>query len=192
MKKVMKYPIYPITFSYVIGIFIGLNFKLPVVLMICFLILGFFLLVYLHKKQQKYSFKSSLSLFNFLAIFFVFTSLGYVSYHFHNQKVEIGKSFSTEFTIKVDEVLKSNVYSHRMYAKLLDHKDKPLILLSFSNQNEKPKEGSVNKLIGIIKEIPESRNLHDFSYKDYLAQSGFIIKFIRIKRFLRLANRKIY
>lgn len=170
MTKVVKYPIYPITFAYVNGIFIGLNFKLSVVLMICFAILGFFLLVYLHKKQQKYSFKSSLSLFNFLAIFLTFTSLGYVSYHFHNQKVEIENLSQTEFTIKVDEVLKPNAYSHRIYAKLLDHKDKPLILVSFSNQNEKPKEGSVYKLIGSIKEIPESRNLHDFSYKDYLAQ----------------------
>ena len=168
MNKVMKYPIYPITFSYVSGIFCGFYLKLPDIVVLSFAVLCFVALLSLYILQRNKGFNSKLNVFTILAVFLAFSSLGFLSYSFNNKPVIIDDLNQKEFTIKVTDVLKSNAYSHRMYADLLSEKKQPKVLVSFSNKAVIPKVGSIYKLVGIIKKVPEPRNLYDFNYSEYL------------------------
>ncbi len=164
----MKYPIYPIAFSYVSGIFCSLYFGLPTTVVLSVAVLSFLLLVLLYILQRNKGFNGKLNAFTFVSVFFTFASLGFLIHHFTNKPVIITDLDQKEFTIKVTEVLKSNHYSHRVYASLLSHEKEPDVLVTFSNKAPLPKVGTVYTLVGIVKEVPEPRNLYDFNYKQYL------------------------
>ena len=164
----MKYPIYPITFSYVSGIFCGFYFKLPNAVVLSVALLSFVALFSLYILQRNKGFNSKLNVLAILAVFVAFTSLGFLSYSFNNKPVIIDNLNEKEFTIKVTDVLKSNVYSHRMYADLVSQEQQPKVLVTFSNKSDVPKVGAVYKLVGTIKKVPKPRNLYDFNYSEYL------------------------
>ncbi|SFN96854.1 competence protein ComEC [Paenimyroides ummariense] len=164
----MKYPIYPITFSYVSGIFCGFYLKLPDIAVVSVTVLSFVTLFSLYILQRNKGFNNKLNLFTILAVFVTFSSLGFLSYIFNNKPIIIDDLNAKEFTIKVTDVLKSNAYSHRMYANLLSQKDQPKVLVTFSNKLDIPKVGTVYKLVGTIKKVAEPRNLYDFNYSEYL------------------------
>ena len=164
----MKYPIYPITFSYVSGIFCGFYFKLPNAVVLSVAILSFVALLFLYILQRNKGFNNKLNLFTILAVFVSFSSLGFLSYSFNNEPVIIDNLNEKEFTVKVTDVLKSNAYSHRMYADLLSQNHQPKVLVTFSNKSTIPKVGTVYKLVGTIKKVQEPRNLYDFNYSEYL------------------------
>ena len=164
----MKYPIYPITFSYVSGIFCGFYLKLPDIAVVSAAVLSFVALFSLYILQRNKGFNNKLNLFTILAVFGAFSSLGFLSYSFNNKPVIIDNLSAKEFTIKVTDVLKSNAYSHRIYADLLSQKDQPKVLVTFSNKMAVPKVGTVYKLVGTIKKVAEPRNLYDFNYSEYL------------------------
>lgn len=168
MNKVMKYPIYPITFSYVSGIFCGFYFKLPDIVVLSVAALSVVALFFLYILQRNKGFSGKFNVFTILAVFVAFSSLGFLSYSFDNKPVIIDDLNQKEFTIKVTDVLKSNAYSHRMYADLLTEKKQPKVLVSFSNTAAVPKVGTVYKLVGTIKKVSEPRNLYDFNYSEYL------------------------
>lgn len=168
MSKVMKYPIYPITFSYVSGIFCGFYLKLPDIAVVSVAVLSFVTLLSLYLLQRNKGFNNKLNLFTILAVFSAFSSLGFLSYSFNNKPVIIDDLSAKEFTIKVTDVLKSNAYSHRMYADLLSQKEQPKVLVTFSNKTAIPKVGTVYKMVGTIKKVAEPRNLYDFNYSEYL------------------------
>ncbi len=168
MKKVMKYPIYPITFSYASGIFCGFYFKLPNAVVLSVLLVSFITLLLLYIIQRNKGFNSARNLGVALLVLFGFSSLGFLSYSYNNQPVYIKDLSQKEFTFKVTDVLKSNAYSHRMYADLVSEKQQPKVLVSFSNKSIVPKVGTVYKLVGTIKKVPEPRNLYDFNYSAYL------------------------
>jgi len=164
----MKYPIYPITFSYVSGIFCGFYFKLPNAVVLSAALLSFVALLSLYILQRNKGFNSKLNALTILSVFFAFSSLGFLSYSFNNKLVIIDNLNEKEFTIKVTDVLKSNAYSHRMYADLVSQKQEPKVLITFSNKAPIPKVGNVYKLVGTIKKVPEPRNFYDFNYSEYL------------------------
>ncbi len=164
----MKYPIYPITFSYVSGIFCGFYLKLPDIVVVSVAVLSFVTLLSLYLLQRNKGFNNKLNLFTILAVFGAFSSLGFLSYSVNNKPVIIDDLNAKEFTIKVTDVLKSNAYSHRMYANLMSQKDQPKVLVTFSNKSDIPKVGAVYKLVGTIKKVAEPRNLYDFNYSEYL------------------------
>lgn len=164
----MKYPIYPIAFSYVSGIFCGFYFKLPDIVMLLVAVLSFIALLFLYILQRNNGFNNKLNVFTILAVFIAFSSLGFLSYNFNNKLVIVDNLNEKEFTIKVTDVLKSNAYSHRMYADLVSAKEQPKVLVSFSNKTNVPKVGNVYKLVGTIKKVPKPRNLYDFNYSEYL------------------------
>lgn len=168
MNKVMKYPIYPITFSYVSGIFCGFYLKLPVIAVVLVASLSFVALLTLYILQRNKGFNSKLNVFTILAVFLAFLSLGFLSYSFNNEAIIVDNLNEKEFTIKITDVLKSNTYSNRMYADLLSEKEQPKVLVSYSNKAAIPKVGAVYKLVGTIKKVPEPRNLYDFDYSEYL------------------------
>src|SRR5690606_6073419 len=118
MNKVMKYPIYPITFSYVSGIFCGFYFKLPDIVVLSVAALSVVALFFLYILQRNKGFSGKFNVFTILAVFVAFSSLGFLSYSFNNKPVIIDDFNQKEFTIKVTDVLKSNAYSYRMYADL--------------------------------------------------------------------------
>src|SRR5690554_8210480 len=89
MTKAVKYPVYPITFAYVNGIFFGLNFQLPNLSVLILLITGIFSLWSIHRKQLRNSFKTTYVAVNHLAIYIIFASLRHLSFGFHNQKTII-------------------------------------------------------------------------------------------------------
>ena len=164
----MKYPIYPITFSYVSGIFCGFYFKLPDIVVLSVAVLSFITLLFLYILQRNKGFNNKLNVFTILAVFVGFSSLGFLSYNFNNKSVIVDNLNQKEFTIKVTDVLKSNAYSHRMYADLVSKKEQPKVLVSFLNKAPVPKVGTVYKLVGTIKKVPTPRNLYDFNYSEYL------------------------
>lgn len=191
-SKVVKYPMYPITFAYVNGIFFGLNFKLPTFFVLCFLVFTSAIFFWLHQKQLKNPFKSFYTLYNFLVIYLVFASIGYLSYYFHNQKIVVPDLSQTEFTVEAVEVLKSNSYSHRVYAKLLNNKGNTKVLLTFPNSEPKPEEGCVYKVIGVIKEVAEPQNLFGFNYKEYLAHKRIHYQIHSYHKVFKVDERKTF
>ena len=163
----MKYPIYPITFFYVSGIFFSLYLRLPFSAVLVAFILSLLVLLFLYIQRKK-GFHSKRNLFTLTIVCAVFASLGFLIHHFKNRHVIINDLTKQEFTLKVTEVLKSNAYSYRVYADLLSNDRQPSVLVSFSNKDSLPMVGAVYKLTGTIKEIPEPKNLYDFNYKKYL------------------------
>src|SRR5690554_2479330 len=190
MTKVVKYPIYPITFAYVNGIFFGLNFKLPSYFVFLLLVVGLFSFCWVHQKQLKNSFNKRLITTNYVAIYLVFSTLGYFSFQQHNQKVELKDLSQTEFTIEVDEVLKSNAYAHRMYARLLSESQKPRVLVTFSKENEMPKNGFVYQMVGTVREVAEPRNLYDFNYKSFLERKKIHYRINSNEKVVKIAEHK--
>src|SRR5690606_11592549 len=161
MKKVMKYPIYPITFFYVSGVFCSLYLRLPFSVVLVAFILSLLVPLFLYFIPKKEGFYPKRNLFTLAAVCLTFASLGFLIHHFKNRQVDISDLTKQEFTLKITEVLKPNAYSQRVYADLLSNDQKPSVLVSFSNKGSLPKVGAVYKLTGTITEIPEPRNLYD-------------------------------
>lgn len=113
-----------------------------------------------------------------------------MSYHFHNQKIVVQDLSQTEFTVEVVEVLRSNKYAHRVYAKLLSDEKAPKVLVSFPNSESKPEEGSVYKLIGTIKEVAAPQNLHGFNYKEYLVHKKIHYQIQSYHKVFKIAEHK--
>ena len=168
MKKVMKYPIYPITFSYVIGIFCGFYFSLAFNVVLFFGILATILLLILYFLQRKSVFNIKLNSLTLTFTCIVFISLGFLVFKLNNKPKIIKDLNQQEFTVKVIDVLKSNNYVHRAYGILLTDKNQPKVLVSFSNKDSVGTIGGVYKIIGSVKEISPPRNPYDFNYKQYL------------------------
>ncbi len=192
MNKVMKYPIYPITFSYVSGIFCGFYFKLPNSLVLSIALLSFVVLLSLYILQRNKGFNRKLNVLTILSAFFAFSSLGFLSYGFTNKAVIIDDLSQKEFTIKVTDVLKSNAYSHRMYADLVSEKQEPKVLVTFSNKEPIPKVGNVYKLVGTIKKVPEPRNLYDFNYSEYLSLKNIHYQITTYNQSFKIAEEKSF
>ena len=192
MTKVVKYPVYPITFAYVNGIFFGLNFELPYLFVLILLIAGIFSFWWIHRKQLRNSFKTTYVAVNHLAIYIIFASLGYLSFGFHNQKITINDLSQNEFQIEVEEVLKSNAYSHRMYAKLLNNKTQPKVLVTFSKENPAPHNGHIYQVTGTIQEVAEPRNLQDFNYKEFLARKKIHYRIQSNDKVVKIAENKSF
>src|SRR5690554_1874529 len=190
MTKVVKYPVYPITFAYVNGIFFGLNFELPYLFVLILLIAGIFSFWWIHRKQLRNSFKTTYVAVNHLAIYIIFASLGHLSFGFHNQKTIINDLSQNEFQIEVEEVLKSNAYSHRMYAKLLNDETQSKVLVTFSKENPAPHNGHIYQVRGTIQEVAEPRNLQDFNYKEFLARKKIHYRIQSNDKVVKIAENK--
>lgn len=164
----MKYPIYPITFSYVSGIFCSIYLGLSFAAALSIAAVASCFLLFMYIVQRNKAFNKTLNLLTIVSVFFAFASLGYLAFTVKNKPVVIENLNENEFTFKVTDVLKANNYSHRVYANLISHQKQPKVLVSFSNKSKIPKIGSVYKLVGTIKTVAEPKNLYGFNYKSYL------------------------
>src|SRR5690606_22548091 len=168
MRKVMKYPIYPITFSYVSGIFFSqyLNISLNMLWLVT-LILCSILFVYTILKTKK--FFTTLHTLKFGSLIcLLFVLLGILTYKLHNQHIPINDLKQTEFTVKITDVLKSNSYAHRAYAEVISESKNPKVVLNSPVISDKFEVGGVYKILGTINIVNEPRNSYDFNYKKYL------------------------
>lgn len=190
MAKVVKYPIYPIAFAYVGGIFFGAFWAPTTFFMTLLFLVGAILFTWFHLKQFRKSFVNAYSTGTYLAVSLIFISLGAFSFLIHNQKVEVTDLNQNEFTIEVDEVLKSNAYAHRMYARLLSDEKQPRVLVTFSKENPMPKNGFVYKLFGTIREVDAPKNPHDFDYKQFLERKKIHYRIHSNEKVLKLAAHK--
>lgn len=190
MAKVVKYPIYPIAFAYVGGIFFG-AFWTPAPFYLTLLCsIGILLYIWLHLKQFRKSFVNTYAVATHLSVYLIFISLGAFSFFMHNQKVEVTDLNQKEFIVKVDEVLKSNAYAHRMYARLLNNEKHPRVLITFSKENPTPKNGFVYKVFGTIRKVDAPRNPYDFNYKQFLERKKIYYRIHSNEMVLKLAAHK--
>lgn len=170
MKKVMKYPIYPIAFSYVSGIFFGLNFRLPLHAAFILFGLSLFLLLVLYFFKNAGSFDFKRNMYFFFCVFMIFSSLGCLVFTLYNQPVKIRNLQQNEFTVRIDEVLRSSARNHRFYGTL-SASPKPVNVLGYMPAaGQKPQVGAVYKMVGRIAEIPVVKNPQGFDYRNYLSR----------------------
>ena len=194
MKKVMKYPIYPITFSYVIGIFVAiiLGYRF-LCLWYCYHFFFAVALLNLYFTQLNQGlFTSKLNTLTIVTVCIVFSALGSLIYKINNLKIVVNDLNTNEFTVKVREVLKSNKYAHRAYADLISHKNHPKVVLSFPSKNTLPKVGNVYKIVGTIKKIPAPQNLYDFNYKNYLQHKQIYYQITTYQSPVKIAQTKVF
>src|SRR5690606_4655294 len=132
MRKVMKYPIYPITFAYVNGIFFANYFALHISwYFFSLVIILFAILIWLglHKSYTLYSIHSSLSQFIIFVLGFLFVMINYTQ---NVNKQIIMQGVHNGYLI-IKEQLKSNEYSQRYFADFYTNDTKKQVLLYFAN-----------------------------------------------------------
>src|SRR5690606_14143599 len=164
----MKYPIYPITFSYGSGIFCSHYFGLPFLMPLILGTLAFVVFISLYFSQRNRRFRVLTNTILRMVVCVLLLSMGACMHQVSNQKVKVEDLSKTQFTIKIDEVLKSNQYAHRAYATLLSETNKPQVVISYPKESHLPRVGEVYKVVGTINEVAAPRNLYDFNYKQYL------------------------
>lgn len=168
MKKVMKYPIYPIAFSYVSGIFCGFYFKPSLFWPIFIGVLCISVFLFCTYNNSKNKISSIFKTINYLSLIGVFIAFGSLNFNLQNKTPRTNLSLQNSFNIRITEVLKPNKYSNRYYGETINStKNEVLLALSKTATSHKP--GDVLIVFGTAKPIPSSKNVHDFSYKNYLA-----------------------
>lgn len=169
MKKVMKYPIYPITLSFVHGIFCGLYFPLSFSVVLSIAVVAFLSLLFLHFKKETKVFSNQANLAFFTSLYVLFFAIGMLNVKIHNVDLEPIDVTQKEFVVEIDEVLKANKYTKRAFGTLISEKSNVKVLVSIPKNDTLLKVGSVFKVFGTIKEIVAANNPNDFNYKEYLA-----------------------
>lgn len=166
----MKYPIYPIAFSYVGGIFFGLNFRLPVYAACSIFGCSLLLLLVLYIRKRAVSFNYRSNLYFLFLLFSTFSSLGCLVFTLYNQPVELQNPGQGIFTVRVDEVLRSSARNHRFYGTLAAS-PKPLRVVGYlPATGQKPETGTIYRMVGRVTDVPAPKNPLSFDYRDYLSK----------------------
>src|SRR5690606_10794666 len=132
MRKVMKYPIYPITFAYVNGIFFANYFAWHISWHFFALAISLFAILIwlgLHKSYTLYSIHSSISPFIIFVLGFLF---GMINYSQNVNKQVIMPGVHNGYLI-IKEQLKSNEYSQRYFADFYTNGTNERVLIYFVN-----------------------------------------------------------
>ena len=132
MRKVMKYPIYPITFAYVNGIFFANYFAWNISWHFFALAISLFAILIwlgLYKSYTLYSIQSSISPFIIFILGFLF---GMINYSQNVTKQVIKPGVHNGYLI-IKEQLKSNEYSQRYFADFYANDTKERVLIYFAN-----------------------------------------------------------
>ena len=132
MRKVMKYPIYPITFAYVNGIFFANYFAWNISWHFFALAISLFAILIwlgLYKSYTLYSIQSSISPFIIFILGFLFGMINYSQ----NVTKQVIKSGVHNGYLIIKEQLKSNEYSQRYFADFYTNDTKERVLIYFVN-----------------------------------------------------------
>lgn len=187
MRKVMKYPIYPITFSYVNGIFFANSFagglstlSILTALCILFLVTVFFV--------SKYS-KLYSSLQRVLIVLLIISSFGfgYIQYIFTSQ---VPKPYPSEIgKLVIKEKLKANDYAFRFYADYYVENNKIGKVLLYQT-----KEDSIYKVGDVLMDrfeftnVPKAYGPNLFDYSAYLSSKQIFYQTFTSKQTSRLGT----
>lgn len=170
MRKIMRYPVYPITFCYVNGIFFAKYFPFANNLLypcIAFLLIWIFFLI--KPPKQLYSVTTLVLFTSILSVFFCAGALNY------KKQIELPTISFTEdfFQVVILERLKPNPYSHRYYAEFYKENHKYGTFLIYQSIEESPYHvGEVlyDKLT--LQPVTKSSIPYDFDYQDFLHSKG--------------------
>ena len=190
MKNYMRYPIIPIAFFYVNGIFFSnqvLNFIS--INLIWILIIFFFLgsVVFSIKSfTQKFKIERYYQTIFFSVLFFCVGIASFQNAKTTNQ-IEIDDYHLGVVTI--NEVLKSNEHQNRYYANFTTSNNIEQKILLYQDLNFKKLEvGEQLEVPLFIESIPNSKNPYQFDYSSYLSNKQIFIqsklpeKFILLER----------
>lgn len=176
MKNYVKYPIIPIAFFYVNGIFFSdqiSNFVSEKIVW-SFLITSLCVSVFLHFQKNKIShFQKG----NTIIISFIFFIIGILSF----QKAKIENQFETpEYHIgivTINEVLKSNTFQNRYYADFTSVNGIEQKILIYQNvKDTKLNVGTRLEMPLYIEAISKPKNPYQFDYASYLANKQILIQ----------------
>ena len=167
MKKVMKYPIYPITFSYVNGIFFGLYFQSYLNYYLILTLLSFILFL-IYKLKRAKTFSNYNTVITLCFIFFVFSALGFLNYKIRNNYVNLHHIENSEITLIIKDNLKANAYNNRAYANAIVENKEIKVLFQYPKTDIILTPGTIVKTVGNLKPIADKKNPYDFDYKTYL------------------------
>lgn len=176
MKSYMRYPIIPIAFFYVNGIFFSdqiLN-SIPISLIWIFIGFIFFILILFQTSFLKQQKVASMTTFLYLILFFF---VGIVS--FQNVKVE-NKIPTNEYqfgVVTINEVLKSNTYQNRYFANFVtqDYSTQKILIYQ-KKEFQKLQVGDQLATTVFVEAVPEAKNPYQFNYADYLKNKQIFIQ----------------
>ncbi|RRJ91592.1 ComEC family competence protein [Paenimyroides tangerinum] len=179
MKKYMRYPIIPITFFYVNGIFFSDQvFSLFTSELIWgFLVFFFFIYLTGFFKSKIVQISNYLKFISTIGVYFIFFFIGTLS--FQENKIE-NKIITSEYhlgVLTIDEVLKSNTIQNRYLAEFTTIDNIQQRILIYQNLEEKTlKVGERLEVPLFIEAVPNAKNPHQFDYSKYLANKQIFIQ----------------
>ena len=181
--KAFNYPIIKLTIYFASGILVSDYIGLSVVNLLYSLSIGLLILIisnYYCKKQNKTLYWPSLLVLILFVLIGIIVSKTHSpkfhkSHYTHLEKLKENNLFELEFL--VEKKLKSTIYNHRYYVKLIRIDSKPVSGTLLLNLN---KESTIERLsvnsrittVSSINDIYPSLNPYQFNYKNYLKNHG--------------------
>lgn len=179
MKKYMRYPIIPITFFYVNGIFFSNQIFRFFTSELIWGFLMFFFCIYVSFffKIKFLKISGFLKLISTISVYFIFFLVGTISFQFNKVENKLTTSQYHLGVLTIGEVLKSNSYQNRYLAKFCTTENvHQRILIYQSNEEELFKVGSRIETALFIEPIPDAKNPHQFDYSKYLANKQVFVQ----------------
>ena len=179
MKNFMKYPIIPITFFYVNGIFFSnqvLNvFSLDLILGFSVFFLLQFLVSFFYSRFKILS--NYLKVVSTLCIYFLFFLIGIITFQINKTQNKIITSEYHLGVLTIDEVLKPNAFQNRYLANFFTTNNIQQRILIYQNKEvEVLKVGNRIQVPLFIENVPNAKNPHQFDYSQYLANKQIFIQ----------------
>ena len=192
--KVLKYPVFPLTFFFASGIITGKTFGLPIsfctvlfaVSLLCFSVLFF------SAKNQDNS--KTWTNFAALATTFIAGALAFAVHYPPNQSSHysnfISPNESQVVRGYVTERIKPNEFNEKYYFKLLSANGKPvcgtiLITVPKDSTGHYFYAGDILAIEGDLTPIPGAGNPYQFDYAAYMENQGIFHQFKLSKNYLR-------
>jgi len=178
MKNYMKYPIIPIAFFYVNGIFFSelffKQFSYKFALFFLFLLFLPFLFFFFFFNKKVLS--SRLNKIYSLLIFCLFFFLGIYSYENFKDENKIIPQQYHYGVLTINEVLKSNKFQNRYYGAFLTSDGLNQKILLYQSPNSSNFDvGERIKVALFIEKISSSKNPTSFDYSKYLSNKNIFI-----------------
>lgn len=179
MKNFLRYPIIPIAFFYVNGIFFSnhliqfLNYKLT----LFFALFCFLLFIVSHFLINKFQSSFFIRTTNALSALFFFFLIGIVSLQFYKTPNNLELEVDHFGVITIDEVLKSNDFQNRYFAKIKTSEAIEQKILVYQNKSEQRLQvGDQLSDAFFIKAISNTKNPIQFDYSKYLENKNIFIQ----------------
>ncbi|WP_177762898.1 ComEC/Rec2 family competence protein [Flavobacterium sp. I3-2] len=179
MKKYMRYPIIPITFFYVNGIFFSNQIFSFFASELIWGFLVFFFLIYilLFFKTKFLKISKYLKLITTISAYFIFFLVGTISFQINKVENKLTTSQYHLGVLTINEVLKSNSFQNRYLAKFCTTENIEQRILIYQNKEETLlKVGNRIQVPLFIENVPNAKNPYQFDYSKYLANKQVFVQ----------------